>query len=134
MLSSVISALNQALVDLGLEPPIVWENVDPPKKESEWLAAYFLPASTVQSSLGDTGLDQTTGIYQIDVHTETGIGWGSLHALADQIQSGFRLGRCLEYQGQKVTVTGSSRTQGGSEGGWFKASISIQWLAYIARQ
>ncbi|GAA4652081.1 hypothetical protein GCM10023116_43650 [Kistimonas scapharcae] len=133
MLSPVFSALNQHLISAGLGLPVVHENSDPPKKPRAWLSAFFLPADTSGASLGDTGLDQTVGFYQVDISTPTGNGWAGLHGYADRLQRHFRLGTLLTFEGQSMQVTGSSRSPGRVEGGWYRLSLSIQWLAYTRR-
>lgn len=133
MLSPVISAFNESLIDAGIGLPIAWENSTPPDVSGPWLAAFFVPATTSGASLGDAGMDQTDGFLQIDVNTETGKGWSGLHGYADQLQQHFRLGRLLTYAGKSVQVTGSGRSGGRVEGGWYRLSLTINWIAYTQR-
>ncbi|WBA79554.1 phage tail terminator-like protein [Endozoicomonas sp. GU-1] len=133
MLSPVISALNQHLTGLDIGLPIAWENITPPDVSGSWLAVFFVPADTVGSTLGDTGLDQTTGFFQIDINAPIGGGWAELCKHSDYIQRSFRIGKQLIYDGHSVYITSSSRTGARVESGWYRQTVTINWLSYNRR-
>ncbi|WP_299726845.1 phage tail terminator-like protein [uncultured Endozoicomonas sp.] len=133
MLSPVYSALSSHLTGLDLGLPIAWENVTPPDKVGAWLAVMFIPAETVGSTLGDGGLDESTGFYQVDAYAPTGEGWAELHSYADQVQRHFKNGLLLSHNGQAVQITSSSRTGGRVENGWYRLTLTINWRSYSQR-
>lgn len=133
MISVIYSALNQHLLNV-VNVPIVWENAQPPATlSSPWLSVNFIPSSCTSCTLGDGGLNEFHGVYQIGIHTDTDTGWMAAHKLADKIQQHFSPCTVYQYDDQQVKIDGVNRSGGRIENGWFRVTLSLNWCGYCAR-
>lgn len=92
-----------------------------------WYRVSFLPIDKVPASLGTTGLDEQTGILQIDLNAPRNKGDGDLYSLADTITSHFRSGRVVATTGVNTVVTRSTASPGRVVDDDFRLSISIYY-------
>ena len=94
---------------------------------------FFIPADNTVSTLGGTGTNEITGLFQIDVMYKTGRGNGEILTKCDEITSAFVSGQRINYSSQQVTIWGSQMRQPQDENGWLKAIITIEFSAFARR-
>jgi len=95
-----------------------------------YLRPTLLPAPTQQAGLGNTGLDEYQGIYQVDIFAAVGGGRASAEAQADLIGDHFKRGTSLTSAGTIVRLRDVSRTAGIVDGDRFAIAISINYMAH----
>lgn len=121
----------QAALDTHLDgmdsTPIAWPNVPYEGDGTEYLRPNFIPAETVQASLGDTGKDETNAIYQVDVFSERGSGRSTL---PDTIADHFKRGTVLTYNGTNLRVRSVSVAPAILDGAYFIVPVSINVQTY----
>lgn len=93
----------------------------------------FLPAGNTAATMGDDGTNEVTGILQVDVMMRTGRGNGEALETVDSICAAFPSGRRLTYNDQQVIIWGAELNGPKSEGGWLRATVSINFAAYVRR-
>ena len=129
--ASISAALDGRLNTLASLPPVAWQNVAyEPTSGVLYLRPTLLPAPTQQAGLGDAGLDENQGIYQIDIFAAVGGGRGVAEAQADLISDHFKRGTSLTSAGTNVRLRDVSRTAGIVDGDRFAISISINYMAH----
>jgi len=123
----------QAALDTHLQSipggyTIAWPNVAfEPNGAGTYLRASFLPADTTQAAMGASGLDTTTGIYQVDAvyPAETG-----RTDLTDDIANHFKRGTILTYNDVNVRVRSVSIAPAIRDGAFYFVPVSISWQTY----
>ena len=129
--ANISSALDGRLNTLASLPPVAWQNTGyAPVSGVLYLRPTLLPAQTRQSGLGDAGLDEHQGIYQIDIFAAVGGGRGVAEGQADLISDHFKRGTSLASGGISVRLRDVSRTTGIVEGDRFAISITINYMAH----
>lgn len=105
---------------------VAWPNIS---KEftTEFVRPSFLPGDTSQAGMGASGLDETNGLFQVDIYTKRGEGRS---ALVDVIGDLYKRGTVLTYGSAKVRVRGPSIGASRYEGDWFVTPIRINWQTY----
>jgi len=93
----------------------------------------FLPAVNIPATMGDDGTNEVAGIFQIDVMMRTGRGNGKILETVDTVCAAFPSGRRVSYSGQQVIIWGAALNGPKSEGGWLRATVSINFAAYVRR-
>ncbi len=93
----------------------------------------FLPAVNTPATMGDDGTNEVAGIFQIDVMMRTGRGNGEILETVDTVCAAFPSGRRVSYNGQQVIIWGAALNGPKSEGGWLRATVSINFAAYVRR-
>ena len=96
----------------------------------EWARGTLLPANTQASSMGITGQDLHTGIFQIDYYCQVGVGGYSekLDTLANQ----FRRGTKISAGGTEVVLRDVSLGAGQVEDAFFVRNIDVSYHAVTA--
>lgn len=113
---------------------IAYENVKftPPTAQA-WLSVHFMPADERVATLGgDSGLDEATGLFQVNIYSPTGAGETTIRQTVNSLRTSFRP-RVLQYGGQGVTILSRSRANGGSRDGFYVVPFSVSWRAHIRR-
>jgi hypothetical protein len=129
--ANISSALDARLNTLASSPPVAWQNITyTPLSGVLYLRPTLLPAPTQQAGLGDNGLDEYQGIYQIDIFAAVGGGRGTAEAKADLISDHFKRGTSLVSSGTYVRLRDVSRSAGVVDGDRFAISISIKYMAH----
>ena len=82
--------------------------------------------------LGASGLDQHTGIYQVDVFAPAGEGRNAAEVKADAVADNFKRGTNLTYYGVTVRLGNTSRNTGITVDDRFVISVSINYSAHVA--
>lgn len=122
----------QAALDSRLDgmdsTPIAWPNIPyEPAAGTTYLRPSFLPAETLQVTLGDTGKDETNAIYQVDVVVPRGTGRSTLQ---DTIADHFKRGTVLTYNGTTLRVRSVSIGPAVLDGAWTFVPVSIDVQTY----
>ena len=108
--------------------PIAFPNVPyTPQAGTTYLRAAFLPADTLQASLGGSGKDETNGIYQVDVVTPRGSGRPSE---VDTVADAFKRGTVLTYNSQSLRVRSVSMGPAILDEEWYFIPVSIDFQTY----
>ena len=98
-----------------------------PSAGTSYLRSSFLPADTVQASLGSTGKDETNGIYQVDVVVPRGSGRPSL---VDSVADTFKRGTVLTYNSRTLRVRSVSIGSAILDDEWYFVPVSIDFQIY----
>jgi hypothetical protein len=131
--SDISTALDIRLDSLAGRSPIAWENIGfKPVKNKLYLRPSHLPAPTSQAGLGDGGLDEYVGIYQVDVFAPAGKGRGASEKKLDAIADHFKRGTDLLYNGVYVRLGNVSRNAGFIDEERFVTSVTINYMAHVA--
>lgn len=123
--NDIEAALASRLNTLG-STPIAWPNVQY-EPSGVYLRPNLISGETVQASLGDTGKDETNGIYQVDVVQPKNQGRSQL---PDAIADHFKRGTVLSYNGVKVRVRSVSTGPAVLDGAWYFVPVSINIQSY----
>lgn len=128
-------ALVQAYIDAGLGLSTAYEgqHFEPPTDGSAWAQVTILPAAFDVISLGAGGMDQETGIMQIDFNVAPGTGRATLISYAETMRNAFIAGRSFSRSGQTVRVINTERTPTRLVDGWLRLSVSINWESETTR-
>jgi len=126
--NDIQAALDNRLNTISGGYDIAWPNVPyEPTANETYLRPTFLPAATEQVGLGDTGLDRTDAIYQVDVFTGAGSG---RTAIPDSVADHFKRGTTLTYNGTNVRISGVSILPATIDGSWQIVPVSINFYSY----
>ena len=122
----------QAALDARLDSmdstPVAWPNIPyEPSAGTTYVRPQFLPAETVQVSLGASGKDETNAIYQVDVVYPRGAGRTTL---TDTIADHFKRGTVLSYNGTSLRVRSVSIGPALLDGAWTFVPVSIDVQTY----
>lgn len=140
--ANIAIALHKHLNTIGLSPALDIVERNTPYKPSvatAYLEADILPAQAIQASLGDTGYNRQSGIYQVTVCYPVGQGDVPAITIADAIIAHFKRGTSLTESGLTVRVSGPPyRTPavidtiavGETRGApYFRVPVSIPWIS-----
>lgn len=127
------AALDGRMNTLSGGSAIAWQNtVFKPTKTALYLKPTNLPVSAIQTGLGASGIDQHTGIYQVDVYAIAGKGRNAAEVKADAVADHFKRGTDLTYNGITVRLGDTSRNTGIIVDDRFVISVSINYTAHVA--
>lgn len=133
-LATIRSALNESWLEGAFGLPTAYENVPfEPTPGTPYASLYVVPSKPDVATMGQGGLDEHDGFMQVDLYYPTGQGDMPAVTKADEIYSYYFAGRTLAYQGQRVRVQITERSQGRVENGWYRLTMTIYYRAYIAR-
>lgn len=129
------AALVAGLTATALGIPIANEgkNFTPPAVTLPWAAWFNLPASTDPSSLGAGGMDETVGVFQVDLNYPMNDGTGNILAAVQKLRDYFVAGRRLVYQTQCVHIERVTRNNLRPVDGWQQINVSIYYSANTIR-
>jgi hypothetical protein len=126
--NDIQAALDARLNTLSGGYDIAWPNtVFEPQANQTFLSPSFLPAESVQASLGSGGKDETSGIYQIDVVYPAGTGRSTI---PDSVADHFKRGTVLSYNGVNVRIRSVSISPALTEGAFHFVPISVDFYTY----
>ena len=94
---------------------------------------FVLWAGSDAATLGDDGINEVTGIFQIDLMFRTGRGDGEALEKIDEICADYTSGTRLTYDGQQVVIWGATPTTLSTENGWLRSVLTINFSAYVRR-
>jgi len=128
--NDILAALEDRVSSLaGIEVVYLNDKRDP-SDNKEYIQVFHLPGETLQACLGDTGLDMTEGIFQIDIMGVLNTGRSrNLDLIADH----FARGRVIEpaqQSGVKLRITSVSMESPSIDGTHYKQPISVSWQTF----
>lgn len=106
-----------------------------PANKSLWLAAYFIPASTVPMGKTDASGDEQRGIFQISVFVALNspeFDMAQLEAISE-LTSSFKYNTQMVYNTQTVQALESTVNTGSESEAWYQRDISINYLTFSTR-
>lgn len=107
--TDISSAFSARLSTLADSPVVAWRNAKFTRTgKVEFLAEFLLPADTEQAALGDTGINEDIGTYQVNVNTPKDVGSGRAYDIADAIADHFARGLVLNSGTTNIRITGGS--------------------------
>jgi hypothetical protein len=116
---------------MGSLPPVEWENDKySPTKGTLYLKAALLSVDSVQAELGDTGMDENVGVYQVDVVAPADNGKNAGMVMADLIANHFKRGTYLTYNSRTVRIENVDRSTAIIADGWYTIPVSVNWIAF----
>ena len=123
----------------GISLPGIYENeggegAHAPQANEAWFEFFLIPNRPVVVTLGDDGLNEHTGIAQINLNYPIHEGSGAVLLKADEVSDLFKAGSRHTYQGQTVSVI-SCGLNGSSQvvNGFFQSILTIQYRAQSPR-
>ena len=124
-----IQAAFDAKIGQSVSDPIAFPNVPyEPSAGTVYVRPTFLPAETIQASLGATGKDETNGVYQIEVVVPRGSGRPQT---IDSIADAFKRGTVLTYNGVKVRVRSVSIGIAlVTDTAWYSVPVSVNFQTF----
>jgi len=130
----ISDAFDGHLDDMAGKPDVAWSNkAFDPVIGTTFVRPALLPAGSVQASLGDSGLDENIGIYQIDIFAEAGKGKNEGMVTADLIADHFKRGTVLTSNGRNVRIKSVSQLSARvNPDGWFQIPIEVSYISYTA--
>lgn len=134
--SKVYSALVTEFLktNLFVSATIQQENVKfTPPTNLPWAALWFIPNEKSVATLGTDGLDELTGVFQIDLNFPADSGRATAHEFCDVVESRFTSGKKLTYSGQDVTISSCGRSQGRNVDGFFRVPVTVSFRALLVR-
>jgi len=134
MSAKIDRALVQAFIAGSFGLTIAHENegFDPtPGTPHAEITVFRNPAVPV--SIGDAGLDETTGLFQATLKYPTNAGAWPAKEKADALLAYFRVGRVFTYEGQRVQILSKDRGTGRAEAGWYQLVTRFEFNARTAR-
>jgi hypothetical protein len=136
---SVLNNINGALVDhyiaIGMNLPTAYEAVSFDPQEGFYARTYNLNAQRMTISLGDGGMDEYSGVFQVDIVAPVDSGIKAIYDYVQQVLDAFKAGIALTKNGQTVYVRRSSpssvRTSEATAG--YVCSVSVYWYSRTQR-
>ena len=132
MYKDIQEILNSHLSRMPDLPIVVWENTVQEITENDtYFEVHLLPASNFYPEIGDYSLVKLSGIYQINVITPKGIGWGNSANLVDKIIAHFPRNLVLTNGTVNVKIKQVDVAQGlKNEDGAYVVPVSIRYFSY----
>lgn len=115
--------------------PTKYENIpfDKPVDDSPWAAVWYMPNTPVGVTAGEGGLDEITGIFQIDLNYPLNSGTKAARDMANKVMDAFPQGHNLMYNDAWVRPRQIGRTQGREVDGWWRVSVTVVWYSRLQR-
>lgn len=120
----------------GISLPGIYENDGgyDPQADTPWFEFFLIPNRPVVVTLGDDGLNEHTGIAQINLNYPIHEGSGAVLLKADEVSDLFKAGSRHTYQGQTVSVISCGLDEAGQTvNGFFQSILTIQYRAQSPR-
>lgn len=130
------AALVAGLAAAALGIPTAEEGKDfdgKPGPNLPWAAWFNLPADTEVASLGVGGVDETTGVFQVDLNYPLNGGTKPILTAVQKLRDYFVAGRSLVYQTQCVHIERVTRNNLRPVDGWQQINVSIYYSANTIR-
>jgi len=130
--NDILAALEDRITSLADIDVVLPNDKRKPRDNREYIQFFHLPGDTVQACLGDSGLDMTEGIFQINIMGVLNTGRSqNLDLIADH----FARGRVIEpahQSGVKLRITSVSMESPSIDGTHYKQPISVSWQTFTA--
>jgi len=110
---------------------VVAENTKFTPVEGEgYLRSFLLPAEPTQATIGTSGIDRVSGLYQIDVAMPKDIGTGALMRKVDEVVAQFARGLSLTSNAVTLTVQRSWPGPAIARDSFYVVPVSVSWFTY----
>ncbi|MDP2322570.1 MAG: phage tail terminator-like protein [Gammaproteobacteria bacterium] len=110
--------------------PVVYDGMERDPVDAEVsLVCSFMPGRSSGATLGQTGVDERPGIYQISVRTHRGRGSGVALGHADALVSAFKR-KQLTVGGTTVHAFRAWPSGGIVDGDTYSVPVTVQWLFF----
>lgn len=109
------------------------KNFDRPAADLPYAATWFMPNKPRVVTCGANGFDEHTGIYQVDFNYAQKLGRNPVRAAVKAFCELFPAGRALSSNGQPVTIRNCGAGAGRSTDGYYRVSVTIEYLAHVQR-
>lgn len=128
-------ALARGLVQLGIADRTTFEMrpARPVADDSIYFATYNMPADRRPVTLGDTGYDEVTGVFQVTVNGPSGQGVRALEDEASAITGFFTAGKRFDNASQHISILRSYFGPVRPAGARATIAVSINWRAIVFR-
>lgn len=107
---------------------VAWDGQSYSVSDGEYLRPTFLPGETVQQSLGSSGMDSISGVFQIDVITPKG---SPRSRTPDEIADHFRRGLTLTEGRTRVRLRTTSISTTTHDEAWSITPVSVSCDTYL---
>lgn len=115
------------------EGKVAWENVQFSQPSAgQWLSVHYMPADSRVATLGGSGYDEDTGMFQITINIPVGKGEENSRETISLLRTCFSP-RTIQHSGQTVTIVSRNRSGGFTAGGFYKIPFTVYWRAHITR-
>ena len=104
-----------------------------PKGKTVWFGFHFLPNAPDVASLGLDGLNEHTGIAQIDIHVPKGSGRSVAMGHVNTLCAAFTPSVPLIRDGAVVNIRSCGQIPGGETSNSYRFSVSIAWESRLPR-
>lgn len=125
-------ALKAVAVANGVK--VVWENMQHSNDDQLYLAQYMLSFDTAAGSLGDSGLDESIGVYQVNVYSKKDIGPRPADKLADEIADAFKVRSSVSHNGVSSRITSVFRNPIQNDEGNIFIPIDIEFKTFTEQR
>lgn len=95
-----------------------------------YLRSFLLVSEPAQASIGSTGLDRVSGIFQIDVAEPKDVGTGALMRKVDEVVAQFARGLSLTSNAVTLTVNRSWPGPAIARDSFYVVPVSVSWYSY----
>lgn len=132
---NIYQGLIQGVVDANLSDyPVSWPNTGQPNTTNIWLRANILDMGDLPVTLGTSGLNEVSGVMQIDVFCPklTNAYLGAINAVSE-IKTILKTGADLEYNGQYIRINSAPCRPSEVEDAWYRWIITVNYTAYLNR-
>lgn len=118
---------------LSITPLIVKENQDDDRTENTTprIELYQIPATT--ESMDKNANDEYSGIMQVSIFTELGIGKSLINTIKDQVVALFPHTTSITAGQCDVNIDAVSVASGRTDGKFWRLDCSVGWYSYIGR-
>ena len=112
--------------------PVAFENYDDGQdQEPPYLSTALLAGQPSAATLGQSGQDLRTGIYQVNVYGMRGKGTGPILAIADALAAQFSRGLALVASGVTTQIRRAWPGPAYADGDHYVIPVSVSWFCYV---
>lgn len=101
-----------------------------PRQGTPFLRTWLLPAETFQITLGQDGVNEYGGIFQISCVYPQALGWNDAKVMAGRLASHFYRGTRITYNDILVKVRRAWVDPGFQEDAWYIVPVSIMYWCF----
>lgn len=115
--------------------PVAWDgkSFDPGvyATAGKYVSQIMLPAMPQNVAIGQNVTQRHTGIYQIDVYTNTTNAKYDANSIVESLEAVYPVGQSLTYNSVSARVNNFYADPIGTEEGWYRIAISIYYRLEI---
>jgi len=127
-ITPIQKALDAHLLALDGIPQVQLENTRAPFKTGQsFTRATLIPSQPQQRTVGVTGRDMLSGLYQIDLFIPQDTGVDAANGLVDLVLGHFQRGMRIEHDGITVHIQRAGREAGSRHEPFYQAPVTVTW-------